>query len=278
MFIGRKLVIATKHHKEKVIAPILVKNFGLQCMVAQNFDTDIFGTFNNEIERTQDALATAKKKCLLAMQQNNCDLGIASEGSFGAHPSIFFATADDEMLIFIDKKNDLEIVVRELTTETNFNGEEVDTELELLTFAKKVKFPSHGLILKPTKENTTTIFKGITTLTALKTNFKKLLAQFGTAYVATDMRALYNPTRMRVIKRATKKLAAKIKSCCPQCNTPGFAVSNVNIGLPCNLCGLPTNATLSYAYICTKCGFTKTAMYPNKNKTAEPTYCNYCNP
>jgi hypothetical protein len=26
----------------------------------------------------------------------NCDLGVASEGSFGSHPSIFIASADDE--------------------------------------------------------------------------------------------------------------------------------------------------------------------------------------
>jgi hypothetical protein len=33
-----------------------------------------------------------------------CDLGVASEGSFGSHPSIFIASADDEFLIFIDTK------------------------------------------------------------------------------------------------------------------------------------------------------------------------------
>jgi hypothetical protein len=40
-------------------------------------------------------IATARQKCLLA-KLSNCDLGVASEGSFGSHPSIFIASADDE--------------------------------------------------------------------------------------------------------------------------------------------------------------------------------------
>jgi|TARA_B110000305_G_C19439395_1_gene640911 hypothetical protein len=39
------------------------------------------------------------------MELSDCDLGAASEGFFGAHSSIFFKSADDEFLIFIDKKN-----------------------------------------------------------------------------------------------------------------------------------------------------------------------------
>ena len=61
------------------------------------------------------------------MELANCDLAVASEGSFGPHPTIYFVHADDEFLLFIDKKNDLEIIVRELSTVTNFNGSEIKT-------------------------------------------------------------------------------------------------------------------------------------------------------
>jgi hypothetical protein len=64
----------------------------------------------------------------------------ASEGSFGSHPSIFIASADDEFLISI--QNNLEIIVRELSMETNFNGSEITNEQELLDFAELVQFPS----------------------------------------------------------------------------------------------------------------------------------------
>ena len=39
MFEGRNLVIATKHEKQKVIAPILEKALGVNCFVANDLDT-----------------------------------------------------------------------------------------------------------------------------------------------------------------------------------------------------------------------------------------------
>tara|TARA_R110002012_G_scaffold300941_1_gene500995 strand:+ start:18397 stop:18879 length:483 start_codon:yes stop_codon:yes gene_type:complete len=152
VFENRRLLIATKHGKEKVIAPLLEKHLGVSCFVDQRFDTDILGTFSGEIKRELDPIANARRKCLLAMEANNCDLGVASEGSFGAHPTIFLASADDEFLIFIDRKNNLEIIARELSMETNFNGKEIESEQELLDFAKAVKFPTHGLILRKSKK------------------------------------------------------------------------------------------------------------------------------
>jgi len=136
VFIERKLIIATKHKKEKVIAPLFEKELGVKCFTPSNFDTDLLGTFTGEVERKDDPLVTLRNKCLLAMDLTNCDLGIASEGSFGSHPYIPFIQADDELLIFIDKKNDLEIIERELSTETNFTGTELKTEKVLSNLQK----------------------------------------------------------------------------------------------------------------------------------------------
>ncbi|CAN5510883.1 hypothetical protein BH10BAC4_BH10BAC4_23470 [soil metagenome] len=105
MFKGRNLIIATKHQKEKVIAPIVQKYLGVNCIVAENFDTDIFGTFTGEVERADDPIITARKKCLRAMELTGADLAIASEGSFGAHPNFFFVPADDEIILLMDQKN-----------------------------------------------------------------------------------------------------------------------------------------------------------------------------
>ena len=278
MFNGRKLIIATKHKKESVIAPILEKGLGVRCFTDETFDTDTLGTFTGEIERKLDPVATARQKCLLAMELNKCDLGVASEGSFGAHPTLFYANADDEFLIFIDKKNNIEIVARELSMETNFNGSEIKNENDLLEFAESVKFPSHGLILRKSKAAHSDIIKGITKLQGLKEAFHLLYKQFNGVYVETDMRAMYNPSRMTVIENATKKLVAKVNSCCPQCNIPGFGVTDAKKGLECSLCGSATNSTLSYVYICQHCQFTKEVMYPHRKKTEDPMYCDYCNP
>ena len=106
MFSGRKLLIATKHQKEKAIAPFLEKELGVKCFVAENFDTDILGTFTGEVERKDDPITTARNKCLIAMELNHFDLAIASEGSFGSHPSIFFVHADEEIIFLINEQKD----------------------------------------------------------------------------------------------------------------------------------------------------------------------------
>jgi len=82
MFKDRKLIIATKHNKEQVIAPLIEKALGVICFIDEDFDTDILGTFTPERVRKLDPISTAREKCLLAMKRTGCDLGIASEGSF----------------------------------------------------------------------------------------------------------------------------------------------------------------------------------------------------
>lgn len=278
MFKNRRLIIATKHAKEEVIAPLLNKALDVSCFVNENFDTDTLGTFTGEVERVLDPIANAREKCLRAMELSNCDLGIASEGSFGPHPSSFFVNANDEFIFFIDKKNNIEIEAREISTDTNFNGKEIKNEIELLEFATSVLFPSHALILRKSQDDKNNITKGITDIKVLKDEFENLINKFSSAYVETDMRAMYNPLRMKVIKTATENLIKKINTKCPQCDLPGFDIADVKKGLECGLCGLPTNSILSYIYTCQQCGHTKEELYPNKKTKEEPMYCNYCNP
>jgi hypothetical protein len=277
-FSNRKLLVATKHHKEKVIAPIFEKGLGVSCYVSDEFDTDTLGTFSGEVQRKDDALTTLKKKCLLAMEKNHTDLVIASEGSFGAHPSVFFASADDELLMLLDAKNELEIVVREISLDTNFKASTITNETELLEFAQSAQFPSHGLIIKPAENNHSKVIKGIMDLTSLKKYFTEFKNEFGGAYVETDMRANFNPTRMKVIEKTAQKLLKAVQSICPNCETPGFTVTKSIPGLPCNWCKTPTASTLSYLYTCKKCEFIKEEFFPHQKRTEDPTYCDLCNP
>ena len=278
MFEGRKLLIATKHHKEKVIAPILEKELGVQCILPSDFDTDQLGTFTGEIEREEDALLTVKKKCMLAMSKENVNMALASEGSFGPHPTIPFAHADDEIIYFVDRSQDLEIFVRVLTPETNFNAMPISSLAKLKEFARKAGFPDHALILKKSKEDLTGMVKGIQDGKILMDTYEGLMNEFGNAYVETDMRAMYNPTRMKVIEQATHKLIQKINSTCDACQTPGFGITAVKEGLPCSLCGRPTASILSYVYECQKCSHTKEVQFPNQKEHEDPMYCDFCNP
>ncbi|HEX8576546.1 MAG TPA: DUF6671 family protein [Flavobacterium sp.] len=278
MFQRRKLLIVTKHHKEQVIAPILEKELGVTCFVSDTIDTDTLGTFSGEIDRSEDALNTLRKKCMLGIQHHNVDLVVASEGSFGPHPSVFFAHADEELLMIIDTKNDLEIIAREISLDTNFNGSQVTSESRLTAFAEQAKFPSHALILKPSENNFSKIVKGITSIEELIQHFHKFVSEFGKAYVETDMRAMYNPTRMAVIATAAEKLVTTIKNCCPNCHTPGFSVNSVKSGLPCEICNFPTKSTLSFIYKCKKCLYESEEKFPHQKYTEDPMYCDYCNP
>jgi hypothetical protein len=278
MFQGRKLIIATKHSKEKVIAPLLEKALGVSCSVIENCDTDIFGTFTGEVERKLDPISTARQKCLMAMDLAGCDLGVASEGSFGPHPSLFFVNADDEFLIFIDRQNNLEIIARELSTDTNFNGAAIKSEEELWEFAESAKFPSHGLILRKAKEDNKDIIKGINEVSRLEEAFNFLKSKYESVYAETDMRAMYNPSRMRVIEAATLKLIDQVNSLCPQCNMPGFQIVSAQKGLKCSLCGSPTQSVRSYIYGCRHCQYRKEEAYPHKKTSEDPMYCDFCNP
>ena len=278
LFKNRKLVIATKHKKETVIAPIFEKELGVICVIPNNFDTDILGTFTGEIERKESSLATARTKCLLAMDLENCDLGIASEGSFGPYPFIFLAHADEEILIFIDKKNNLEIIVRELSLDTNFNATTIESFQNLVNLVKSAGFPEHAIILKNDKKEVTSIVKGIQSWELLEVSYNKLSANNSQVVAETDMRAMFNPTRMKVIEQVAIKLVEKINTLCPQCNTPGFGIVNAKPGLPCEWCNSSTKSTLSYIYQCQKCQFELEKMYPKDKRTEDPMYCDFCNP
>nr|WP_294774658.1 DUF6671 family protein [uncultured Flavobacterium sp.] len=278
MFSNRKLLIATKHHKEKVIAPLFEKELGVRCFTSNKFDTDTLGTFSGEVSRKDDALTTLKKKCILAIEKNHCDLVIASEGSFGVHPSVFFAPADEELMMLIDTKHDLEIVAREISLDTNFNASVITNQSDLLAFAQRVQFPSHALIMNPAENNYSKIVKGINNLESLKKHFEEFTNEFGKAYVETDMRAQFNPTRMKVIEKVAQKLLQNVQSICPNCKTPGFTITKAIPGLPCNWCKSPTASTLSFLYKCSKCDFTKEDLFPHQKNTEDPTYCDLCNP
>jgi hypothetical protein len=95
--------------------------------------------------------------------------------------------------------------------------EKITSEYELLAFAEQIQFPSHGI---PLKKVYTKNHKGIVTHELLLQHYKELKAEFVSVYAETDMRALFNPTRMKVIEKATQNLIEKIKHLCPNCSTP----------------------------------------------------------
>lgn len=111
------------HGKERVIAPLLQKSIGVEIVAAVDLNTDQFGTFTEEVERDVGPVEAARRKCRLACQKYGCSLAVASEGSFGPHPTMFFIPANDEILVLLDLENDLEIKARKLA---NLDGKRLN--------------------------------------------------------------------------------------------------------------------------------------------------------
>ncbi len=259
------------------MAPLLTEGLGVSCEVCA-LDTDLLGTFSGEVERTLTPVEAAREKCRRAMVEADCTLAIASEGSFGPHPTVPLVPADDEVLVLMDREHGSEFMVREVSTATNFGSASVATEKELLRFAENVGFPSHGLILRPFADKSLDIVKGITNKNSLLKEHSKIICKHGVALVETDMRANYNPSRMAVIAGATQKLVDKLNRRCPSCDWPGFSVSDVKRGLPCGLCGLPTEGVSRAISCCEHCGHVAEVRFPDGKTVEDPTYCGYCNP
>jgi len=279
LFNNRIAVLATMHQKEKVISPLLQQELGIKVIVPENLNTDIFGTFTREINRTGSQIAAAKLKAEKAIEITGETIAIASEGSFAPHPSFPYIYLNREIVIFLDKENDLEIVGEEFSLETNFNHQVVENLKDVEEFARKVGFPEHGLVIW-FEQPKTEIIKGITNREKLidSVNFALNQSTDGKVHLETDMRALYNPTRMKNIEKATQDLLKKINSQCPNCSAPGFTITEKKTGLPCEICHQPTDLTLAVIYQCKKCNFSQEILFPDNRESANAGECIYCNP
>lgn len=279
MFKNRTAILATMHRKEQVISPLLEQEAGLIIKIAEDFDTDQFGTFSRENPRTGTQLEAARQKALSAISFSGYRVGIASEGSFGLHPSMPFLMANIELVILMDRENDLEIVGQAVSAETNFAQKQVYTIQDAVAFAMNRGFPEHAVLIMFQLPEGKRIIKGLSSHYELKTAMKSALAESidRQATIESDMRAYCNPTRMKVIKQATVDLLNKMKSKCPACHTPGYAMIDSVKGLPCGWCGFPTDRPLALLYRCLKCAFEESKPILGQDK-ADPGQCLICNP
>ncbi len=281
-FAHRVAVIATMHRKEQAIAPLLKQELGMDFVVPDSFNTDRFGTFTGDVDRPANQIETARLKAQAALELTGETVAIASEGSFGPHPSLPYLPCNREIVLLLDRQHNLEIIGEAISTETNFSQKVISTQQAAQEFAEKAGFPEHGLVIAPAasspQSSPAELIKGITTDAQLMEAVTTILANHGQAHLQTDMRAMHNPTRLQVIQQATQDLIQAAKRTCPSCQMPGFAVSDRTSGLPCALCHHPTDLLLAEIYTCQICDHQAQKFYPNGVEMADPMYCAYCNP
>lgn len=268
---GRRASLATRHGKERAIAPAFAALTGLTLAVPPDLDTDALGTFTGEVPRPAPMAETARMKARMGMEATGLTLGIASEGSFGPHPAIPFMAAAREVLVFIDDAQGIEIVETELSEDTNFAALDLGPDADIDAFLARIGFPAHAVVLRAGSG----IIKGIASREALA---QAIGGAASPARIETDMRAHLNPTRMAMIARLAERLARRIATPCPACAAPGFGVTRVEPGLPCEDCGMPTSLLRSLVSACARCGQEARGPRADGRLTARPSECPNCNP
>lgn len=282
LYEGSCIILTTKHAKSIAIAPPFSENLGAS-IIEYVVDTDKLGTFSGEVEREGNALECARKKCEWSLNKlgSNVEFALASEGSFGPHPFISFLPCDHEILYFIDRKRDFHLYMSHISEKTNYRTERISSLEGLRKISNQVSFPSHALILRPNnRETKAPIFKGLDTWQALELAFKQCIkyAEDGNIWVETDMRAQFNPSRMKVIGELATKLSDRLRVHCPSCDSPGWGKVRQKTGLVCASCGFETELIKAEIFGCVKCDYEEDRERSDGKKEADPGSCQYCNP
>jgi len=275
------VALATQHGKESVIAPMFSEILGVSVLVA-GIDTDQFGTFTGEIKRPHSPRETAIHKALAGMSAAGIPLGLASEGTIGPHPVSGFTTVDTELMVFIDDERDLVIVETIQSFEIVAQQITASPQDDISQFLRNADFPRHGLIVRsekipPEVGPASAVAKGIADLLTLRSAIEKYSAHSGKVLIENDFRAHFSPSRMAVIRQCASLLAERIATTCPECFTPGWGRIEPLRGLDCSDCGTRIDwAIHADRSGCLACEFIEIA--PRLVQTAEPRWCDSCNP
>lgn len=244
-------------------------------------DSDSVGTFSGEVERPGSMLDALRAKVKLARKHSAERFILVSEGSFGPANGLGFLAQDQELLMVYDVVTNVEISESIVSLKTNFASQVVSSFNELALFMERIEFGSHGLILYADNDpKCQTIFKGITQTNEAKAAFELCLkaSKTGTVSALSDMRASYNPTRMECIEQCAIKLAHRLNTLCPNCQSGGFGVTGSIPGLPCEICQLPTQLTWKEKYACPYCSEVSIVPRTDGKTSADPSSCEWCNP
>jgi hypothetical protein len=83
---------------------------------------------------------------------------------------------------------------------------------------------------------------------------------------------------MQVIGELAKKLALRILSLCPQCQTPGFGQKGVTGFLSCQQCQMPSDVYAFEVWGCIQCDYQEEKIRSDGKENINPQYCQFCNP
>ena len=283
-YAGQRLCLASQHQKERALSRPFQAALGLTLVIAEELETDAFGSFSGEHARLNGPQTTCLLKAQAGMALTGLDLGLASEGSFGPHPALPLLAVGIECLTFVDGPRSLVIQESRISARTNFRQLQLRPGDDLDGWLQQVGFPSHGLLVRPLQpsalEAAPIVAKGLQTRDALEQAIRSAaaLSEDGQVQVDTDMRAHVNPTRMAAIRSLGFQLVRRLRHPCPACGAPGWGLLDRVPGLPCDWCGRPTQRIAQEVFGCSACDHRQ--VHPRRDglRVADPGHCESCNP
>jgi hypothetical protein len=291
---GKRVFIATKHQKERVVKIPFLTKLGATVVCYSGLDTDTLGTFSGRVVRTLSPKDAAVTKARAAADANPDGLGIGSEGSVGSDPLVPFAITNEELIAFVDKNIGLTCIARHTDYRPVYRSVEVRAAVDinnvlanfplkpyaaLVTAVPRASMWPLGVLSKRNGE-IIEVAKDIQSLPDLLgvVNRASHETSYEQIHVTTDFRAHLNPRRMLTIGRAARRLTTKLECSCPRCSAPGFDVRKGLPGLPCESCGTPSQYAAAELWGCSVCGLEEERPRGDGLTVVESQYCGYCNP
>lgn len=279
---GRRIALATMHGKAAAVGPAVRRHLGADLVVPPDLDTDAFGTFAGDVPRTGTMGETALAKARAGMAACGERLGLASEGTFGPHPTVPFLTSGLELMVFVDDDRDLVVFESLVDPAPRFDRTVVGPDDDVGPLLARADLPRHALVVAPHAPAAAGegIARGLRDPDAVPAAVLAAAARSadGLAAVTTDLRAHLNPTRMATLARLADALCHRLATPCPACDAPGFGRLRAEPGLPCGLCGTPTGESVGMLFGCAACDHRALRPRADGRTSADPGSCPACNP
>ena len=278
-YAGQRIGLATMHEKERAVAPPFRRLLGAEVLPVPQLDTDELGTFSGEVPRPHALIETCALKAELAFRTMDVDCAIASEGSYGPIEAVPLVPSGVEIMAFVDRKRGLRLVETLPTHRTNWRLVRFRAgDPNIPKAVKAVGFPRYGVFVLCSSDMAHPVKTGLDTLedVVAAMNREASRSEDGQAVLIADMRAHRNPTRMRVLRALSFKLAKRLARLCPKCQAPGFGSIGNRRGLPCEGCGGATHWVDFEIDGCSLCGHAEARPRRDGRRTASRLSCGSC--
>lgn len=271
---GTTVVFATRHGKQNQAAAAFHERLAVRVIAPDHIDTDQFGTFTGDIERTQTPRQAALDKALLGIALTGHPYALASEATYSSNWGVL--ARHHELLLFHDIERDITLTENTVVTIRGHGTTTVAGAEDALAVAGRFGFPATHAVALVEDGVAVVARKGLADPDALHAAVTELLARGGPVHIGPDYRAHGNPERRVVLTSLAERMADRLTQSCPACRMPGWGVVGVERGLPCEVCGEPTAGIAADVYGCGMCDATRPAPRPHATISAQ--WCDACNP